>query len=164
MDNTKSNFTLVEKIILILSGFIVIVGCVISMAAINNSEKESIEVNVDVNKLLEDASENTDKREILRFVHQLMHPLIITNDNKEWGTQVVNKENIGNALILIEYISSNLYFYDELKGYLLKMSEGNFEDAVTVHNLIWNYQGGEIGRAIKLDEEEITIITEKYFQ
>lgn len=70
-----------------------------------------------------------------------MHPLIITDDNKEWGTQLVTKENIGNALILIEEISSSLYFYDELKEYLLKMNEGNFQDAVKVHNLIWNYQG-----------------------
>lgn len=164
MNNIKSNFTLIEKISLILSGFIIIVVCFIFMVIINNSEKEVIEVNVEVNKLLENVGDNPDKGEILKFIHQLMHPLIITDDNKEWGTQLVTKENIDNALMLLENISSNLYFYDELNGYLLKMSEGNFEDAVRIHNLIWNYQGGEIGRATKLDNEEISIITEMYFQ
>lgn len=89
-----------------------------------------------------------------------MHPLITADE--EWGWQYVTPENIENALIMVEDLKG-YKFYEEVKAGLLKMRDVNFEDAVKVHNLIWDYQNGTIGEGKELDYEKIDKIVNKYF-
>lgn len=113
------------------------------------------------NKILADVGREGNQAKSLKWIHELMHPLIIAKE--EWGRQYVTPQNIDNALIMLED-AKDIEFYEEIKEGLLKMKDANFEDALNIHNLIWNYQHGTIGEGKELDTEALDIITEKYFK
>lgn len=113
------------------------------------------------NKVLANVGKEGNEKESLKWIHELMHSLIIAKE--EWGRQYVTPENIDNALVMLED-ARDIEFYEEVKEGLLKMKNANFEDALKIHNVIWSYQHGNIGKGKVLDTDAINIITEKYFK
>lgn len=67
------------------------------------------------------------------------------------------------ALSGIDYIEDRyqrIYFRSSLESW----KEGNFSNAIEVHNKVWSMLEGSVGEAYDLDEESIEKIKEKYFK
>ena len=102
------------------------------------SEIKAIENNEEKNQMVKDYD----------FVHQMSNNLIIAEDGKIRGNQDVTLENIEAGM---EMLKNDSYIVDELS----KWKDGNFENAVEVHNYCWRILGGEEGRAKEILKEGI---------
>lgn len=100
---------------------------------------------------------------VVNFIHHMSNQIINPADGKKFGVVEITPKNIEIALNSIENIN-NEEARDYLNKALTKWKNGNFGNAVEVHNYVWHMLGGEIGIASSLDEEEINKIKEKYFK
>lgn len=104
-----------------------------------------------------------DEYGVIDFIHQMSNQIINPADGKKFGVIKIIPENIEIALNSIKNINN-----DEARDYLNKAlrawQNGDFDNAVEVHNYVWHMLDGEIGIASSLDEEEINKIKEKYFK
>lgn len=109
--------------------------------------KEAEEILVEINTTKSDE----EKGQIVRdydFVHQMSNNLIIAIDGKIRGNQDVTLENIDLG---IEMLKNDSYIVAEL----IKWKEGNFENAVEVHNYCWVILEGDEGKAEGISEEGV---------
>ena len=100
---------------------------------------------------------------VVNFIHHMSNQIINPADGKKFGVVEITPKNIEIALNSIENIN-NEEARDYLNKALTKWKNGNFGNAVEVHNYVWHMLGGEICIASSLDEEEINKIKEKYFK
>lgn len=104
-----------------------------------------------------------DEYGVVNFIHQMSNQIINPADGQKFGVIKIKPENIEIALNSIKNINN-----DEAKDYLnkalRKWKNGDFYNAVEVHNYVWHMLDGEVGIASSLDEEEINKIKEKYFK
>lgn len=93
----------------------------------------------------------SEKKKVIKdydFVHQMSNNLIIAEDNKIIGYQSITLENINSA---IEMLSDDSFIVEELK----KWKNGEFENAVEVHNYCWRILGGNEGKAKGISENGV---------
>lgn len=83
-----------------------------------------------------------------------MNTIIIPVDKAKRGSTEITKETISIALSLVNDVDQ--YLYKEIS----KWKDGDFNNAVEVHNYVWNNLDGEIGKAKALDKEAINKIKE----
>lgn len=104
-----------------------------------------------------------DEYGVVNFIHQMSNQIINPADGQKFGVIKITPENIEISLNSIKNINN-----DEAKDYLnkalRKWKNGDFYNAVEVHNYVWHMLDGEVGIASSLDEEEINKIKEKYFK
>lgn len=104
-----------------------------------------------------------DEYGVVNFIHQMSNQIINPADGKKFGVIKITPQNIEIALNSIKNINN-----DEARDYLnkalRKWQNGDFNNAVEVHNYVWHMLGGEIGIASSLDEEEINKIKAQYFK
>ena len=104
-----------------------------------------------------------DEYGVVNFIHQMSNQIINLADGKKFGVIKITPQNIEIALNSIKNINN-----DEARDYLnkalRKWQNGDFNNAVEVHNYVWHMLGGEIGIASSLDEEEINKIKAQYFK
>lgn len=104
-----------------------------------------------------------DEYGVVNFIHQMSNQIINPADGKKFGFIKITPQNIEIALNSIKNINN-----DEARDYLnkalRKWQNGDFNNAVEVHNYVWHMLGGEIGIASSLDEEEINKIKAQYFK
>ncbi|MDY3373959.1 MAG: DUF6241 domain-containing protein [Terrisporobacter othiniensis] len=104
-----------------------------------------------------------DEHGVVNFIHQMSNQIINPADGKKFGVIKITPQNIEIALNSIKNINN-----DEARDYLnkalRKWQNGDFNNAVEVHNYVWHMLGGEIGIASSLDEEEINKIKAQYFK
>lgn len=104
-----------------------------------------------------------DEYGVVNFIHQMSNQIINPADGKKFGVIKITPQNIEIALNSIKNINN-----DEARDYLnkalRKWENGDFNNAVEVHNYVWHMLGGEIGIASSLDEEEINKIKAQYFK
>lgn len=104
-----------------------------------------------------------DEYGVVNFIHQMSNQIINPADGKKFGVIKITPQNIEIALNSIKNINN-----DEARDYLnkelRKWQNGDFYNAVEVHNYVWHMLGGEIGIASSLDEEEINKIKAQYFK
>ena len=100
---------------------------------------------------------------VVNFIHHMSNQIINPADGKKFGVVEITPENIEIALNSIENIN-NEEARDYLNKALTKWKNGNFGNAVEVHNYVWHMLDGQIGIASSLDEKEINKIKEKYFK
>lgn len=90
--------------------------------------------------------------EMQLYLHEMTHNKVYAD--VKFGSRPLTADSVAK---LIEIVLANSY-QDE-KFYLETLSawqEGNFSNAVDVHNTIWSWHGGTIGKATRLmtDQEE----------
>lgn len=102
----------------------------------NNEEK------VEVKKI-----DNLDK--IYDEVHRMSNSLIIAEDNQIWGEDKITRKRIDEVLKFVEGID------DFLAVEIKKWDKLDFNNAVEVHNYVWKKLGGNVGKAIDLNNEGI---------
>lgn len=82
------------------------------------------------------------------YLHQMTHQKIVAEEKR--GAIQMSPENIGNMLTIVRD-NANLYehaaFYEKT---LVAWEEGDFSNAVSVHNTIWAWHNGTVGKATGL--------------
>lgn len=104
-----------------------------------------------------------DEYGVVNFIHKMSNQIINAADGQKYGVIEITPEKIEIALNSIENIK-NEEARDYLNKELTKWKNGNFDNAVEVHNYVWHMLDGEIGIASSLDEKQINKIKEKYFK
>ena len=79
----------------------------------------------------------------------MANTIIIPGDGKIRGTKDITNETIAEALSLVENVDE--YLYTEIN----KWKDGDFDNAVDVHNYVWEKLDGEEGRARSLNKNSI---------
>lgn len=95
-------------------------------------------------------SDDMSNYEMQLYLHEMTHNKVYAD--VKFGSRPLTPDSIAK---LIEIVQINSY-QDE-KFYLETLSawqEGNFSNAVNVHNTIWNWHGGTIGKAQRLMTEQ----------
>lgn len=124
-----------------------------------DNEKEEFE-----DEVLEDKKIQGPKTEYsaVQFIHKMSNSIINPIDGRKYGSIKITPETIElaiNGLELIESDEDRKHLYNELN----KWKNGNFENAVDVHNYVWYMLDGEIGKAISIKDEVVDNIVNTYF-
>ena len=91
-----------------------------------------------------------DEEDFMEAIHFMTHQKV--SAGTKWGALEITNERIDEMLSVLDKEDfSREDFYRET---LLAWKEGDFSNAVDVHNRIWNVQDGTIGRATGLLTEE----------
>lgn len=115
-----------------------------NLGLVNESAKETLsEI-----KAIESKEEQEQTVKDYDFVHQMSNNLIVAEDGMVWGNQDVTLKNIDLG---IEMLKDDKYIVEELG----KWKNGEFDNAVELHNYCWRILEGSIGKAKGLSQEGI---------
>ena len=113
-------------------------------------------------KVLEISEINT-QYGVVDFIHRMSNKIIKPIDGRKNGSIDINPQAIDIALNSLKNIGD-----EEARNYLhyelSKWKNGDFENAVLVHNYVWHMLDGNIGKALSLDTYEVNKIKSKYFK
>ena len=113
-------------------------------------------------KVLEISEINT-QYGVVDFIHRMSNKIIKPIDGRKNGSIDINPKTIDIALNSLKNIGD-----EEARNYLhyelSKWKNGDFENAVLVHNYVWHMLDGNIGKALSLDTYEVNKIKSKYFK
>lgn len=129
----------------------------------NYKVPESSSDNITISK--DDMEENIilDEYEVVNFIHKMSNLIINASDGKKYGIIQITPANIEIALNSVCNINNS-----EARNYLTnelnKWKNGNFSNAVQVHNYVWHMLNGQVGIASSLDESKINEIVNKHFK
>jgi len=95
------------------------------------------------------------------YLHEMTHSKVYAED--KWGAaRPMTQENIEALLAIVEAgkFEEKAFYRNTLE----KWQEGDFSGAVDVHNTIWHWHKGSVGKATRLmtDEEERAYIKENF--
>lgn len=100
----------------------------------------------------EQMANGMDEEELQIYLHQMTHQKVTAD--KKFGAVEMSEANIENLLKIVQ-ANSGVYehsdFYEET---LNAWADGDFSNAVTVHNTIWKWHNGNVGRATGLMSPE----------
>lgn len=103
-----------------------------------------------------------EETQVQTYLHHMTHQKV--KADKKWGAVEMTPQNIGDLLVIV---NANAKLYEHGQYYQTVLKEwqtGDFSNSVEVHNFIWNLQGGTVGRATGLlDEQEEQAYVEKNF-
>lgn len=90
--------------------------------------------------------------EVQIYIHHMTHQNV--EAQPKWGFVETTPQNIENLLTIVQ-ANQDAYEYSEFYiDVLEKWETGDFSNSVEVHNTIWNWHGGTIGRATGLINKE----------
>ena len=98
--------------------------------------------------------------EELKLIHSIANSLI--KAEYKWECTEVTPKTIKKVISGIDCLQDReerIYFRSNLE----KWKNGDFSNAVEVHNKVWSILEGNVGEAYDLDEESISKIKEKYY-
>lgn len=113
-------------------------------------------------KVLEISEINT-QYGVVDFIHRMSNKIIKPIDGRKNGSIDINPKTIDIALNSLKNIGDE-EARDYLHYELSKWKNGDFENAVLVHNYVWHMLDGNIGKALSLDTYEVNKIKSKYFK
>ena len=98
--------------------------------------------------------------EAIKLIHSLANTLV--KAEYKWQCSEVTPKTIDMALEGVEKIKDD---YDKmhLRNSLIKWQDGDFSNAVDVHNYVWEMLDGTIGKAKELDKDKIQEIINEYY-
>lgn len=99
----------------------------------------------------------------VQLIHQMSNSIIKAIDDRKFGEIPVTPFNIDQAIEGIKYIQDE-GSASYLQNALLKWKEGDFSNAVLVHNFVWEMLDGEIGKAISVNNKRVEQIKNKYYK
>ncbi|WP_226581045.1 DUF6241 domain-containing protein [Halobacillus litoralis] len=91
----------------------------------------------------------------MQALHEMTHQKV--KANRKRGSQQITAEQIDRMLGILKSVEETKDHYEHFKFYkksLEAWDEGDFSNAMTVHNTIWGWQDGEVGRATGLMSED----------
>lgn len=81
------------------------------------------------------------------MVHHMTHNVVIADE--KWGNVLITEHRVNTAL-LIALASTDVresLIGESVLQHLTEWKKGNFSNSAELHNLIWAYKGGTVGRA-----------------
>lgn len=98
--------------------------------------------------------------EAIKLIHSLANTLV--QAEYKWQCSEVTPKTIDMALEGVEKIKDD---YDKmhLRNSLRKWQDGDFSNAVDVHNYVWEMLDGTVGKAKELDKDKIQEIINEYY-
>lgn len=102
-------------------------------------------------------SAEMDEMELQEHLHEMSHSKVYAAD--KWGqVRLITQANIAELLAIVE--ASNFEKKTFYQNTLEDWQRGDFSNAVEVHNSIWSWHGGTVGKATRLmtPEEEKTYL------
>lgn len=97
-----------------------------------------------------------DEQQIRKYVHGMSHQKVETEGEEKWIFYEITEERIDWLIDAlneenIDINQDDKFFYQET---LNRWKNNDFSQAVSEHNVIWEKDGGNIGKAIRLFTEE----------
>lgn len=82
--------------------------------------------------------------QVLATLHKMTHQKVAASE--KWGAIEMTEENINEALTAAKSLNirERAWFIDMVE----RWKAGDFSSIVEDHNMIWEYQGGSIGKAV----------------
>ena len=111
----------------------------------------------------EDVYTPINEDETKKLIHEMANGLIHAIDNRKNGYTEITPNTIDIAIESLKNLQ-NKEDGDYLEVLLQEWKIGNFDNAVEVHNYVWNMLEGEVGEAGSLDYEEIEKIKNNHFR
>lgn len=113
-------------------------------------------------KSVNKADADMDEERVQIYLHQMTHQKIVAD--KKRGAVEMSEENITNMLKIVK---ENYDYYEHSEFYeqtLLAWQNDDFSNAVSVHNTIWSWHNGTVGRATGLmtAEQEAEYVEENF--
>ncbi|MBT2654199.1 hypothetical protein J7E81_02935 [Bacillus sp. ISL-18] len=96
-----------------------------------------------ISQVREDA---LDEETYQKILHAMTHQKVAADE--KWGGYRITEEDINLMLRTLEV--TNYDHEDYYRKVLTSWKRGDFSNAVEVHNKIWEWQGGNIGKATRL--------------
>lgn len=133
----------------------------ISKVADEIEEREGQEVAAEKPEAEEDEADMEEIR-LQITLHQMTHQKIIADKKK--GAIEMTPDNIDDLLTIVKANKDHYEHSDFYETTLTAWQQGDFSNAVHVHNTIWDWQGGTVGRATGLmsAEQEQDFVEENY--
>lgn len=139
--------------------------------AVVTNKKAEAEAKAEIKKSFEEETpaekipdyENMSGQKLMQEVHDMTHQKVKAEE--KWGASKITKDKV---LKLYDVVKNKQFSDENTKDMLLEILEpwtqGDFSNAVTAHNQIWDYQEGSIGKATRLltPVEEEDYIKEKF--
>lgn len=125
-------------------------------------ETPAVEAEEPAAKSANAASPDMEETQVQIYLHHMTHQKV--KADKKWGAVEMTPQKIEDLLVIVN-ANAKLYEHGEYYQAVLKeWQAGDFSNSVEVHNFIWNLQGGTVGRATRLlDEQEEQAYVEKNF-
>lgn len=100
--------------------------------------------------------------DVQTYMHRMTHQKIVASEKK--GQVEMTPENIDGLLTIVNTYASHYKHSDFYLEALNKWKEGDFSNAVYVHNTIWDWHDGTIGRAtgFMTPEQEQEFVERKF--
>ncbi|QHJ70621.1 DUF6241 domain-containing protein [Planococcus halotolerans] len=99
-------------------------------------------------KSVDKADADMDEERVQIYLHQMTHQKIVAD--KKRGAVEMSEENITNMLKIVKENYDHYEHSDFYEQTLMAWQDGDFSKAVSVHNTIWNWHNGTVGRATGL--------------
>ena len=133
-------------------------------AETENVESDNTEYETEV-KIEDDGTQVVipkDEYDAIQFVHRMSNSVIKAKDNRKYGKIEITPDHIDIAISCLSLVNdeSTRSF---IEGQLMEWKEGNFDNAVMIHNFVWDILNGEVGKAIAVDQNAVRKIRAKYF-
>lgn len=107
-----------------------------------------------------DVTQPKSNNEAIKLIHSLANTLV--KAEYKWQCSEVTPKTIDLALEGVEKIKDD-YDRMHLRNSLTKWKNGDFYNAVEVHNYVWEMLDGSVGKAEELDKDIIQNIINKYY-
>lgn len=107
-----------------------------------------------------DIKEPKSNNEAIKLIHSLANTIV--EAEYKWQCSEVTPSTIDIALKGVDKIKDD-YDRMHLRNSLRKWKDGDFSNAVDVHNYVWEMLGGNVGKAEALDKDEIQNILNEYY-
>ena len=113
-------------------------------------------------KKVESADPKMSEGKLQIYMHQMTHQKIVASEKK--GAVEMTPENIEGLLTIVNTYGGHYKHTDFYLRELNKWKEGNFSNAVYVHNTIWDWHNGTVGRAtgFMTPEQEQEFVERKF--
>jgi hypothetical protein len=136
-------------------------GTPVSGTVVDEQEKEK-KKSREEKKMEKEYPSDVDETVIQNAIHHMSHSMV--HADKKWGQLEPTEERIER---LLEVLEQNQSSYEHTRLYisiLERWQKGDYSQAVTDHNQMWNLQGGTVGKATRLlSNEEINSYRKKHF-
>ncbi len=119
---------------------------------INERETQVTEENLKEEDSEEETELDMKEKYVQTYIHHMTHQHI--KADKKWGNVESSPQNIASLLTIVQ-ANQDVYEHGDYYIEVLALwQQGNFDNAVSVHNFIWKLKGGTVGRATRLLTEE----------
>lgn len=163
-----------KKKIFIISVILIVVVLIIGIAIKfnepnkNNASINSKQTNDKINKDSESKNnkQNTNdekitlrtKEEVLKDMHEMANSYIVADKNQIWGTQEITPKKCDQLIKQVEKLEFTNDEKKELLQILNNWRRYDFRGMINDHNYVWSLLGGNLGKAIDLNDKAIEVM------